>query len=176
MYLFSRKGDRGKSVIGNKKISKDNLVIDLLGELDELNSLIGIVKNYIKKYYKKFTNIQNDIFIIQANVANLIYSKFAPPKLTKNKIEFLEIEISKIENKIKLPTSFVIPGKEINSSWLHYLRTVVRRAERKAVRVSKKRNLMPEILIYLNRLSSYFYALALKEVCQKKLKEDNPTY
>ncbi|GIW66858.1 MAG: ATP:cob(I)alamin adenosyltransferase [Candidatus Parcubacteria bacterium] len=176
MYLYTKKGDRGKSLIGKNKIYKDNFILETLGELDELNSLLGVIKNYLKNYRTSLTQIQNDLFIIQANISYLIYKKFIPPKLKKQKVEKLEKEISKIEKTIKLPQNFIIPGKEINSAWLHYARTVIRRVERKIIRLSKRKKIEPTILIYLNRLSSYFYALALKEVYQKKLSEDEPNY
>lgn len=176
MYLYTKSGDKGKSIIGNKKISKDNKFLDLLGDLDELNSLIGLVKNIVKKYKKYLHQIQEDLFIIQANISFFLYPKFKPPNFNSEKIKKLENEIEKIEKKIKLPQKFVIPGKEINSAWLHYLRTITRRVERKIISVNKKNTISPNILTYLNRLSSFFYALALFEVYQKKLKDDHPTY
>jgi cob(I)alamin adenosyltransferase len=70
MIYFTGKGDKGKTEINGKKIAKDSLIFEVLGELDELNSLIGLAKNYLpKKFFKKLTEIQNDLFIIQANVA-----------------------------------------------------------------------------------------------------------
>jgi cob(I)alamin adenosyltransferase len=176
MYLYSKKGDSGRSIIGKKKISKDNKVLDLLGELDELNSLIGVVKNYLKKYRKQLHQVQEDLFIIQANISFLLYPKFNLPKFNQDKVLRLESEINKIEKTIKLPNRFVIPGKEINSAWLHYLRAVVRRIERKIIVIKKNHKISPVIISYLNRLSSYFYALALNEVYRKKLKEDYPNY
>jgi cob(I)alamin adenosyltransferase len=74
MY-FTGKGDNGKTEINGKKFAKDSLIFEVLGELDELNSLIGLAKNYLpKKFFKKLTEIQNDLFIIQANVAYHLYN------------------------------------------------------------------------------------------------------
>lgn len=176
MILYTGKGDKGKSLVGKKRISKDNKILDLLGDLDELNSLIGVVKNYLKKHRKILSEIQNDLFIIQANISFILYPKFKPPSLTKEKILRLETAIKKIEETIKLPNKFVIPGKEINSAWLHYLRATTRKVERKMVFLIKSKKISPQLLSYLNRLSSFFYALALQEVWRKRLKEDNPTY
>lgn len=176
MHLYTKLGDSGKSIIGDKKISKDNKFLDLLGDLDELNSLIGVVKNIVKKYKKYFQQIQEDLFIIQANISYLLYPKFRPPNFSSEKIKKLEKEIEKIEKKIKLPNKFVIPGREINSAWLHYLRTITRRVERKIISINKNKIISTRIVSYLNRLSSFFYALALFEVYQKKLKEVHPNY
>ena len=174
--FFTKEGDSGTSKIKNKKISKTNLIIDVLGELDELNSLIGVVKNVVKKYKKELHQIQEDLFIIQAQIAWILYPKFKRPELKKEKIKDLEKNIVKIENKIKPQKGFIIPGKEINSAWLHYLRAVTRRVERRIIAFNKKYKIPQNTLSYMNRLSSYLYALAREIVYDKKLKEDNPKY
>jgi cob(I)alamin adenosyltransferase len=199
-----------------------------LGELDELNSLIGLAKNYLpKKFFKKLTEIQNDLFIIQANVAYYLYNadkrgyntdergskrtclparqgltqtKFNLPKLKEERIKELEKEIREIEKKIKTQKSFVIYGSDKDSAWFDYLRGVTRRVERRMVKFytqinadkntqmnadknirENQRNINPResasnILRYINRLSSYFYALARFVCYNKKIKERSPWY
>jgi cob(I)alamin adenosyltransferase len=178
MLYFTGKGDRGKTNIGNKKFLKDSLIIETLGELDELNSLIGLSKNYLpKKFFQKLNNIQNDLFIIQANVASYLSDKkFKVPELKKEKIEKLEADIKRVENKIKQQNSFIIYGSNKNSAWFDYLRAKTRKVERQIVSFNKKYKLKPEILSYLNRLSSYFYAFA-REICyNENIKEISPWY
>lgn len=177
MIYFTGKGDKGKSIIDKNKISKNSIIIETLGELDELNSLIGLAKNYLpKNFLRKLTEIQNDLFIIQANIAYILYPKFKTPELKKEKIKNLEKEIKEIELKIKPKKRFVIYGSDKNSAWFDYLRAVTRRIERKVIGFTKKYKLQPEILSYLNRLSSYFYALARKIAYNKKKKEVEPWY
>lgn len=177
MRYFSAKGDNGKSLIGKKKISKDSLILDTLGELDELNSLIGLAKNYLPpKYSYQLTSIQNDLFIIQANLAYFMYSKFQPPQLKEERIKFFEKEISIIEKKVKPQENFIIYGSNKNSAWLDYLRAVTRKVERKIVAFNKKHHLNSLILSYLNRLSSYFYALARLTANNQAKKEIKPWY
>lgn len=183
MLYFTGKGDKGKSEIGNKKIGKDSLIMEILGEIDELNSLIGLAKNYIdtglnrsKRIKDRLTEIQNDLFIIQASISWFMYPKFKKPKLEKEKIEKLEREIKEIEEKIKEQKGFIIYGSNKDSAWLDYLRGVVRRVERKLVSFNKKYKLSPEILTYINRLSSYFYASARFIAYNKKIKEEKPWY
>lgn len=174
---FTGKGDKGQSLVGKNKIAKNSLILETLGELDELNSLIGLAKNYLpKKYFSQLTDIQNDIFIIQANVAWFMYSKFKTPKLKKEKIEFFEKEIAAVEKKIKHQQNFIIYGSSQNSAWFDYLRAMVRKVERKIVSFNKKHRLDPIVLSYLNRLSSYFYALARLTTFQKNKKEIQPWY
>jgi cob(I)alamin adenosyltransferase len=189
MIYFTGKGDKGKTEINGKKIAKDSLIFEVLGELDELNSLIGLAKNYLpKKFFKKLTEIQNNLFIIQANVAyylirrptqtgrRLTQTKFNFPKLKGERIKELEKEIREIEKKIKTQKGFVIYGSDKDSAWFDYLRGVTRRVERRMVGFTKKYKLDDEILSYINRLSSYFYALARFVCYNKKIKERSPWY
>jgi cob(I)alamin adenosyltransferase len=180
MY-FTGKGDKGRTEINGKKIAKDSLIFEVLGELDELNSLIGLAKNYLsKKFFKKLTEIQNDFFVIQSNVAyyliNTREAKFNLPKLKEERIKELEKEIKEIEKKIKTQEGFVIYGSDKDSVWFDYLRGVTRRVERRMVGFTKKYKLDDEILSYINRLSSYFYALARFVCYNKKIKERSPWY
>ncbi|BCX15232.1 MAG: ATP--cob(I)alamin adenosyltransferase [Candidatus Parcubacteria bacterium] len=197
MVYFTGKGDKGKSIIGDKKISKDNFIIETLGELDELNSLIGLAKSHLTKIEtnlcsacfanqrkhkhshslnEKLTNIQNNLFIIQANIAYLLYKKFKPPMLSKDSLAMLEKEIMSIEDKISPKNKFIIYGSEKNSAWLDYLRAVSRRIERRLIVLSKKYHLDETIIAYLNRLSSYFYAWARYLAYIKKISEQEPWY
>ncbi len=162
MPYFTGKGDRGYSIIDKKKFSKNNIYFEVLGELDEFNSFLGFLKNLIKdrKIRKELLLIQNDIFIIQANISWFIYPKFKKPKIKKERIEEIENKIKEIERIKKPPNHFVIPGSNLESGALDYLRAKARSLERKIVSFSKKKKLDKNLLKYLNRLSSYFFALA----------------
>lgn len=176
--FYTGKGDKGKSYIGKKKYQKDLPILVTLGELDELNSLIGLVRSNIKrkKLQLELKKVQETLFIIQARVALIMYPKFKAPKLKKEKITELEKEIKSIEKKINPKRGFIISGINSDSAWFDYLRTVARRTERALVGLNKKHQLTPEILAYINRLSSYFYALARFEASRRGLKESNPSY
>ena len=176
--FFTGKGDKGSSHIGKKKYPKDSPIVEALGDLDELNSLLGVVKTQIHRVglSKKLEKIQENLFIIQARVAWLMYPKFPSPQITKDKIRAMEKEIDAIEKKIRPERGFIISGSDPVSSWLDMLRAVSRRVERRVVKLHKTRALPQEILSYLNRLSSYLYALARAEAVAKKIKESRPTY
>ncbi|MDO8474172.1 MAG: cob(I)yrinic acid a,c-diamide adenosyltransferase [bacterium] len=176
--FFTGKGDKGSSHIGGKKYPKDSPIVEALGDLDELNSLLGVVKTQIRKpsLAKKLEDVQENLFIIQARIAWLMYPKFPSPQMTKDKIKAMEQEIEAIEKKIKPERGFVISGSDIVASWLDMLRAVSRRVERRVVKLHKTRFFPQEIITYLNRLSSYLYALARAEAAAKKIKESRPTY
>ena len=176
--FFTGKGDKGSSHIGKKKYPKDSPIVEALGDLDELNSLLGVVKTQIHKpgLARKLEDVQKNLFIIQARIAWIMYPKFPSPQMTKDKIKEMEQEIDAIEKKIKPERGFVIPGSDLIASWLDMLRAVSRRVERRIVKLHKTCFLPQEILMYFNRLSSYLYALARAEVFAKKIKESRPTY
>lgn len=176
--FYTGKGDKGSSIIGKKKVPKDSPILEALGELDELNSFIGVVRSTCKQSQlaQKLQNVQQNLFIIQARIAWFLYPKFTPPELKQEKINSLEQEIESAEKTIKPERGFIISGSNAVSAWLDLLRAVSRRVERKVLTISKKYKVPPEILTYLNRLSSYLYALARLEIHRKKLKEQKPTY
>lgn len=171
--LYTRHGDKGKTTLYccQKKLSKSAAVIEAMGAFDELCSLLGIVKTIAKK--NKFVlaelhKAQENIFIIQAILAG------ANKNFKKQKVTELETTIDNIEKKLPKIKSFTIPGGTELGAILDYARAVARRAERRALALSKKYALRAEVLAYLNRLSSLLYALARLANC--KIKEKAPLY
>lgn len=175
ILFYTGKGDKGSSYVGKKKYPKDSPIIETLGDLDELNSLLGVVRTIVKKrdLQKKLVEVQENLFIIQARVAWLMPKKFESPQMTKGKIRKMEKEIKEIENQIRPEKGFIIPGKNTEAAWLDLARSVSRRTERSAVRLNKKHPLPQEVLTYLNRLSSYLYAQAR---FVSLTREQRPTY
>jgi len=134
--ITTKKGDGGISDYFGKRVSKGGKLLDAVGTLDELQAVLGLVK---------LEKLQKYIYEIMGK------------KLKKERIKELEKEISKLEKKIKRENKFVI-FKNKKAMELNWVRTIVRRAERRST-VFRDKN----ILIYLNRLSDYIYLLALKE-------------
>jgi len=175
--FYTGKGDKGLSLVGKKKYPKDTLIMGVLGDLDELNSLLGVIRSTAKRgLNQRLFLLQENLFIIQARVAWLMFKKFESPQITKEKIQTMEQEIERMEKKIKPKRGFIISGENKQASWLDYARAVSRRAERSAVKLNKKHKLPQELLTYLNRLSSYLYALARLEISKSNIKEKKPKY
>lgn len=177
-FFYTGKGDSGKSDLGFKKVSKNRVEIRILGDLDYLNSFIGVAKNYPFKnralFQKILNSVQEDLFIIQAHVGCLMAGKFKAPEFKKEKVKQLEKLIDDFEKQIKPERGFVIPGASLNSAWLDLARTFTRKTELSVLRLKNK--LEPQILAYLNRLSSLFFAMARLEVKKEKKKEKHPNY
>jgi len=157
--LYTKKGDSGRtSIFGcNQSISKSSAITEALGCLDETNSYLGVVKSKIDNENKELIHkIQNDLFIIQAEVAG------ADKKISSEEVKYLEEVINNIEKELPPIKSFLISGANEISASFDFARTLARRAERRVVAVSEEEitKIDFETLIYLNRLSSLLYALA----------------
>jgi cob(I)alamin adenosyltransferase len=176
--FYTGKGDAGSSDVGKKKIPKDSSILEVLGELDELNSLIGVTRSSVQDQtvQKKLKHVQEALFVIQARVAWIMFPEYPAKQLTQERIVELEQEIDAIEAIIQPERGFVISGEHATAAQLDYIRAVSRRVERKIDALHKEYPLAPEILAYMNRLSSYLYALARLEIFQEHIKESKPNY
>ncbi|MFH1863799.1 MAG: cob(I)yrinic acid a,c-diamide adenosyltransferase, partial [bacterium] len=144
MSVYTKTGDKGETgIFSGKRLSKDSLLIEAIGSMDEANSWLGVVGG--------FEDIQKDLMTISSILAG------ADLKLPSTKTKKLEKEIDKLD-KILPPLKHLIrPGGSETGAKLHFARTLVRRAERAVVGVLNKEKVKPEILIYLNRLSDYLF-------------------
>ena len=192
--FYTRCGDKGTSRVTKTKIvAKTDPVIGVLGDLDELNSLFGLVRTQkISAHSKKVLRfVQEDLFIIQAQIALLLIGGSQKMKaFPLDKVGRLEQEIDVLEKIVKLKRKFVVAGSNEASAWFDYCRAVSRRVERSTVKLCKTadnrasifakasegRGISWTILAYLNRLSSLLYALARREAKRKGVLEEHPRY
>ncbi|MBS82535.1 MAG: ATP:cob(I)alamin adenosyltransferase [Gammaproteobacteria bacterium] len=171
MKIYTKSGDKGTTkLIGGKDVQKHNIQVDAYGSIDELNSYVGLIRDFSNDSYTKnhLIEIQKNLFNIGAILA-FQDKKTAEKQLKKKNILITKEDILRIENNIdfisdKLPKidKFIIPGGHQNVSYCHIARTVCRRAERNVTRLKEIYDFQNEILIYLNRLSDYMFVLARK--------------
>ena len=180
--FYTGKGDGGKSQVGKKKISKAAPMLELLGSLDELNSLAGWARAAAKPktaaIEKNILRLQEILFIVQAEVAASALG-FPKPKNTVsgNQVGELEKIIQGVDKILPPLKNFVIPGGSELAARLDVVRTAARRTERMAVRLGENRQkISADILKLLNRLSSVFFALARYANHLEKIKEKHPRY
>lgn len=164
--IYTKTGDEGYTgLIGGTKILKSDLRIDSYGNIDELNSYIGLLGDYITdRDIKSFLlSIQNNLFIIGSLLAcdNSKDIKMNLPQLSEEDILQLEQSIDKMNEELPELRHFILPGGNILVSCIHISRSICRRAERGCVYL-KEQGLFVEPLIikYLNRLSDYLFVLA----------------
>jgi len=166
--IYTRTGDKGETVlVGGLKVAKHSLRPDAFGEVDELNSIIGIVRTYISKDEQSELNdalekIQNELFDLGADLATPENSKNSDQilRITSSQVKRLENEIDKFNKDLNELKSFVLPGGSKLSSWLHLARTTTRRAERKITKLASEEGINNEVIIYINRLSDLLFVMA----------------
>lgn len=178
--FYTRKGDKGKSYVGRRSVSKTCLEVEALGQLDELNSMIGVLKAGVKTsptLNSTLHQVQEDLFIIQSHVANVMLGEsFKVPEFKEQKVKAVEKIIDNIESKLPPIKKFIISGANQTSAWLDLMRAKSRNAERTVLKIKKINKLDQNIRNYLNRLSSLFFALARWEAKRSGKKEKNPLY
>ena len=162
--IYTKKGDNGTtSLIGGSRTEKSNLRIEAYGTLDELNSFVGLIRDFSVDEEQKKTihTIQTHIFIAESLLAADSEKVFVClPALTEEDIHLLETEIDRMNERLPELTHFILPGGHPVVSYCHIARTVCRRAERIIVKlnfISEKQTL---VLKYINRLSDYLFVLA----------------
>lgn len=165
MKIYTKTGDNGETgLIGGTRVSKSDIRIEAYGTIDELNSFIGVVANYHAVADQKSTLevIQNKLFVIGSHLAtdtNVVV-------LHQNSI-ISDADIVKIENEIdkmnaELPElrAFILPGGSMEAGFCHVCRTISRRAERRIIEMDFNYKIDNHIIMYVNRLSDYFFTLA----------------
>lgn len=175
--FYTGTGDDGISRVGRKKIKKNRIECSALGDLDELVSLLGVIKNQKnnRDFYSLLEAIQEDIFIIQAHVGACWFEKeYRPPAFLPHKTKKLEQHIKRFESILPPLRKFVIPGANEASAWFDVARAVARRAERSVLAHNEAYSLNPSIIVYLNRLSSLLFVMG--RVAAQSNKEINPHY
>ena len=164
--VYTKTGDDGKtSLVGGQKVLKSNVRIHAYGEIDELNSVIGLCIEELKLLDQNFNSlikslirIQNDLFnlgTILATMPDDMTDKM--PKITSDDIEVLENEIDKVNKDLSVLHSFVLPGGSKINAFLHLARTVCRRCERVCCSLYEEDKIDKIVVSYLNRLSDNFF-------------------
>ncbi|MEK6555819.1 MAG: cob(I)yrinic acid a,c-diamide adenosyltransferase [Bdellovibrionota bacterium] len=175
--IYTRSGDAGMtSLVGGTRVSKTDLRIESYGTLDELNSILGIVRSELQTHFElknldqQLEQTQNRLF----NLGSLLACESA--KLQPTLPQITEIDITNLENwidtfqaELEPLKEFILPGGHITASFLHQARTVCRRAERHMIYLYDDRTIENAIYLkYVNRLSDYLFVAA--RFCNKTLK------
>ena len=175
MQFFTRTGDKGETNLFGERISKNSQRIAVEGNLDELNSLIGLAMTQIKDENAKsiLLQVQNDLFVIGSEIAAPEKEKvnYKIPEITSDHVRKIEDFTNEIGNKLEPLQKFILPGGTVNAALFHTLRAVCRRTERSIVALSENEKINDEILKYCNRLSSLFFVLARLENKNSGIKE-----
>ena len=162
MKIYTKTGDIGTTGLqGGTRVSKSNDRIKAYGNVDEINSVLGIILSHkvdtdIEKLLKK---IQNELFVLGSDLSNPNMND-KKNRITLTMIKDLEVGIDEFENELNPLSNFILPGGSHASSLAHFARTVTRRAETNVISLSEKEKINNQCQVYLNRLSDLLFVIA----------------
>lgn len=164
MKIYTKTGDKGETALfGGKRVSKDSVRIEAYGNVDELNSQLGVVRGLLsqEEIGRSLAKIQEELFILGADLATPRGDeRDRVPRISEKEVEGLEVLIDALETRLPPLKSFIVPGGSVPAAHLHVARTVCRRAERTVVHLSRFEDIGAEPVIYLNRLSDLLFVMA----------------
>ncbi len=155
--IYTRTGDDGTTGLGDgSRINKDSIRVEAMGDVDELNSVIGIIltEPVSEQLQLTLTTIQHDLFNLGGEICIPGYVL-----LTQSCVDLLEQSIDRLNHDLKPLKEFILPGGTKAAAWCHLARTVCRRAERKLIELNRHEKVSPISLRYLNRLSDLLFVM-----------------
>jgi cob(I)alamin adenosyltransferase len=168
--IYTRTGDKGlTALVGGKRVPKESARLEAYGTIDELNSIVGIVRTYLVQYREGFgadydaysetlRRIQNELFDVGSELATP--PDFEYPQMHKMgtaEVRKLEAEMDAMERELEPLKSFTLPGGGVLNAFLQQARTVCRRAERVCWSLKREEDINDQLIIYVNRLSDHLF-------------------
>jgi cob(I)alamin adenosyltransferase len=163
--IYTRRGDDGSTgLFGGPRVRKDDLRVAAYGDVDELNSALGVAREELPEGDLRalVDSLQSELFTLGAQLATPD-AEAAPkdvPRITARHVERLESEIDRLTGELPPMRNFILPGGSRAGAALHFCRTVCRRAERKVVELAESGPVPAENLAYVNRLSDLLFVMA----------------
>lgn len=167
--IYTRAGDNGStSLADGSKIAKHDIRIEAYGNVDELNSFVGLLIDELKSdenlkgLGSQLSQIQHELFDLGGELATpeSVLDPNASYLLPPSSITRLESEIDIMNQDLPPLKNFVLPGGHRGNSLSHVCRTICRRAERMVVQLKQQSKVRDEPVSYLNRLSDWFFVLS----------------
>jgi cob(I)alamin adenosyltransferase len=168
--IYTRTGDKGTTaLVGGKRVPKESGRIEAYGTVDELNSIVGIVRTYFADYKDRLGDdyiwysemlrrIQNELFDVGSELATPPDGEYeGMHKMGAGEVKKLEEEMDRMEKDLTPLNSFTLPGGGVLNAFLHQARTVCRRAERVLWAVKREEEIGDQVIIYVNRLSDHLF-------------------
>ena len=162
--VYTKTGDEGlTSLISGVRVSKSSPRVEAYGDVDELNAVLGITRNNVRddELGAVLVEIQNDLFIIGSDLASP--PDVEVPRISEKRVKELESLIDKLLQELEPLKEFILPSGSAGGAYLHFSRTVSRRAERRIVSLMEEEEVNRNTLIYMNRLSDLLFVMARVE-------------
>jgi cob(I)alamin adenosyltransferase len=171
------RGDTGLTdLLDIVDLPKSDLRFEVLGSLDEASSALGVVRagGANPETRELILEIQRDLCWMMSELAEVSSDERHPPHITDDRLEFLEEAYFELTAEYPLTAAFTVPGDSMVGALLHLARSIIRRAERHVTSLDRITPLPnPNIIPYLNRLSTLVYAVALAEEVRTGIPEPN---
>lgn len=156
--IYTRTGDRGTTGLGNgSRVDKDVPVVEAMGAVDELNSLIGVLlsEDLPQSVTSLLTDIQHELFDLGSELSTPGHRAIGAKQVAR-----LEKELDTLNAELAPLKEFILPGGGRAAALCHLARAVCRRAERRLVRLRRETDVADESIMYINRLSDLLFVLA----------------
>ena len=156
--IYTRTGDKGTTGLGDgSRTDKDSARIEAIGCVDELNSILSIVQacKVPESIHNCLTNVQHSLFDLggELSIPTTII-------ISEDNSKYLENELDELNASLPPLKEFILPGGNLPAAHCHHARAACRRAERRVLSLSRKENINPASLTYLNRLSDLLFVIA----------------
>lgn len=165
--FYTGKGDTGKTgFLGGGRISKNSLRIEALGSVDEANAALGFARSIAigQKTKDILLEVQKQLYALMSELSASPEESDRFDEINDDEILWLEEVIKDIESLVDLKREFIIPGENPSSGVMSLARAIVRRAERRTIALFESDEIRkPELITYLNRLSSLVFILEVYE-------------
>ncbi len=162
--IYTKTGDAGETALGNgARVAKFSLRVSAYGTVDETNATVGLARQHSDgDMDAALKRIQNDLFDLGADLCRPDMERdaeagYVPLRIVETQVLRLESEIDAMNARLEPLRSFILPGGRALAAQLHLCRTVSRRAERLTVELATMEAINQQALIYLNRLSDWFF-------------------
>jgi cob(I)alamin adenosyltransferase len=167
--ITTKTGDSGQTSLGNgSRVSKDDIRIEALGEIDELNCVLGMLlaQSLPTDLAVILQTVQHRLFDLGSELAVPGFSRLNPAAITE-----LEQAIESYNATLPPLKEFILPGGSPTAALCHFARAVCRRAERRLVSLHQQQALSAHTLIYVNRLSDWLFIMARLLIRHENSKE-----
>jgi len=168
--IYTRTGDKGMTaLVGGARVAKESGRLEAYGTVDELNTVIGIVRTWLPQYSSRLGSdsewysemlrrVQNELFDVGSELATPLDAEYeGMHHMGEGEVTQLESEMDRMQEDLEPLNSFTLPGGGVLNAFLHQARTVCRRAERVCWAVKREEPISDQVLVYLNRLSDHLF-------------------
>lgn len=156
--IYTRTGDTGSTGLGDgSRVDKDSDRITAIGNIDELNSIIGIVLSHdmASALRASLVECQHNLFDLGGELCIPGHQLISASHVTR-----LENDLETFNAELPALKEFILPGGTPAAAHCHHARTVCRRAERSVISLNRQQALSPDLLAYVNRLSDLLFVIA----------------